>query len=339
MRILAALIAAAAACKETPRPAASPTGPAPIALPAAPPVPAVPSFFGEVHGPPENPVTPEKVQLGHMLFFDKRLSKDGSMSCAGCHHIDKAYTDGRARSPKVGGAINKRNAPTMANLGQHQHGYYWDGRAATLEAVSEAAWKGQLGADPATAAAALDRSAGYHALFVRAFKEGVTARNVPMALASFFRALHSGDSAWDRFEKGEKTAVSEEAQKGFEVFRKAECALCHVPPLYTDTDFHAVGIGADDRGRMDATKSAEDEGKFKTPSLRDVAKTGPYFHDGSATTLEEAIEVMLRGGAQGKKVDAKLKPHQLTEVEKRQLKAFLESLDGQLSIATAPALP
>src|SRR5476651_22456 len=139
--------AAAGGPTATPAPALTAEAAAALAaqLPPATPLPANPAFLAEVKAPADNPLTPEKAQLGRMLFFDKRLSKDGSMSCAECHHVDLAYTDGRAVSPKVGGALNKRNAPSMANLGLHEHGYYWDGRKSTLEAVSEAAWTGQLG--------------------------------------------------------------------------------------------------------------------------------------------------------------------------------------------------
>jgi cytochrome c peroxidase len=228
----------------------------------------------------------------------------------------------------------------------HEHGYYWDGRKATLEAVSEAAWTGQLGADMPAVVARLNANATYKALFQRAFKEDATPKNVNQALASFFRALHSGDAPYDKVEKGDKAAASPQAQKGFEVFREKGCAQCHVPPLYSDTDFHNVGIGWDapadkrDHGRMDATKDAKDDGKFKTPSLRDVAKTGPYFHDGSVATLDDAIDRMAAGPAKGATgLDEKFHAQKLSAEEKAALKAFLESLSGQLSISEPPHLP
>src|SRR5438105_8029108 len=158
MRRLAAAAAFscfASACKDAGSPQQPTQVTQPVTSPAAanvqlapaPPLPPKPAFLPEVNAPPDNPTTPEKVHLGHMLFFDKRMSKDGSMGCAECHHIDKAYTDGRATSPKVGGAMNKRNSPAVVNLGLHTS-YYWDGRKPTLESVSEAAWTKQLGADP-----------------------------------------------------------------------------------------------------------------------------------------------------------------------------------------------
>jgi len=309
-------------------------------LPPAPPLPPTPAFLPSIEDPKDNPTTPEKVQLGQMLFFEKLLSKDGTQSCESCHHPDLAWTEGRAVSPKVGGAPNKRNAPTMLNVGYHTS-FYWDGRVATLEGTCKAAWGGQLGADPPSVATGLNTNGTYRALFMRAFNSPATADNIPLALASFLRALKSGDAPYDKFEKGDKKAVSAEAKHGFEVFRKANCALCHVPPLYTDFQFHNVGVGWDlgdkrDHGRMDATKDPKDDGKFKTPTLRDIAKTAPYFHDGSAKTLDEAIDFMVGGGKKNPNLDEKLKPAKLSKKDKAALKAFLQSLSGKMTF-TGPA--
>ncbi len=309
-----------------------------IELPAAPALPKVPQGLSAVAGPAENPSTPEKVELGWKLFFDKRLSKDGSMACAQCHHIDLAYTSGNVVDPKVGGAANKRNSPTMLNLGAHSS-YYWDGRMPTLEAVSNAAWKGQLGADPATVAKALNEVPVYKALFVRAFTEPASAENVPKALAAWLRALQSGNSAWDKAQAGDAKAMSKEAQEGFKLFSAKGCVNCHVPPLFSDFDFHSAGIG-DDAGRKDATKADADVGKFKTPSLRNVALTAPYFHDGQTKTLEEAIALMAKGKGGGPHpIDGNLKPQKLSAKEAKALKAFLESLTGESTFSTEPTLP
>jgi cytochrome c peroxidase len=314
-----------------------------IQLPPAPPIPRTPPFLPSLEDPKENPTTPEKVQLGYMLFFEKLLSKDRSMSCESCHHPDLAWTEGRPVSPKVGGALNKRNAPTMLNVAYHTS-FYWDGRSPTVEAVSKAAWTGQLGADPASIVVALNTNGTYRAHFMRAFNSPATADNIPMALASFLRALKSGNAPYDKFEQGDKKAVSAEAKRGFQVFRKANCALCHVPPLYTDFQFHNVGWAWDlgdkrDHGRMDATKDPKDDGKFKTPTLRDIAKTAPYFHDGGAKTLDEAIDFMLGGGKKNPNLDEKLKRAKLSKKDKAALKAFLEALTGTATFTRAPELP
>lgn len=319
-------------------PAPAPPPPAPkIELPAAPAVPKLPAGLAEVKAPADNPTTPEKAELGWKLFFDKRLSKDGSMACAQCHEIARAYTSASALDAKVGGAVNKRNAPTMLNLGYHT-AWYWDGRMATLEACANAAWKGQLGADPATSAKALNEVPVYKAMFERAFGESATPDNVPRAFAAFFRTLNSGNSAWDRAQAGEKGAASADATAGFKLFTAKGCVNCHVPPLFTSYEYENVGIG-DDPGRKDATKADADAGKFKIPSLRNVALTAPYFHDGHAKTLEEAIALMAKGGNPNPNLSTKLKPQKLSPREAKQLKAFLESLTGESTWTTEPTLP
>lgn len=312
-------------------------------LPAAAEVPAQPAGLPDMTDSQENPTTKEKAALGYLLFFDKRLSKDDSMACAGCHFAELAFTDGRAVSPKVGGGMNTRNAPTMLNIGYHLT-FYWDGRMPTLEKVSGAAWKGQLGAeDKAAVVAKLNKVPKYRAHFQRAFKSDATPDNVEMALASFLRTLKSGNSAWDKFESGDEKAVSKEVQKGFELFKKVGCTLCHVPPLYTDAQYHNVGIGMDkpeaerDQGQKVATKDDKDLGKFKTPPLRDVAATAPYFHDGSVATLDEAIDLMAAGGKKTPNLDVNLKPQKLKPADKKAIKAFLESLTGDHTYTAAPA--
>lgn len=297
----------------------------------------MPAGLPELPAPADNPTTAEKAELGWKLFFDKRVSKDGSMACVQCHEIARAYTSATALDPKVGGAVNKRNTPSVLNLGFHTT-WYWDGRMATLEAVSNAAWKGQLGADPAASAKALNEVPVYKAMFERAFGEPATADNVPKAFAAFFRTLNSGNSAWDRAQAGDQKAMSAEATEGFKVFGAKGCTTCHVPPLFTHYDFENIGIG-DDPGRKDATKADADAGKFKTPSLRNVALTAPYFHDGHAKTLEEAIALMAKGGNKNPNLSTKLKPQKVSAKEAKALKAFLESLTGESTYTTEPTLP
>lgn len=352
-RLSFAAVVLTLSCKtaETPKPAPPPPAPVPVAetpkpapppepvveLPPVKPLPALPVGMAEPKSPDDNAVTAEKAELGWFLFFEPRLSKDGSMACAQCHHTDKAYTSGNALDAKVGGAMNKRNAPTMVGLGFHTS-WYWDGRMATLEAVSNAAWKGQLGADPATVAKALNDVPVYKAMFKRAFGEPATADNVPKALATFFRTLNTGNSAFDKEAAGDKAALSKDAKAGKELFSKAGCVACHVPPFFSDFAFHGIGLG-DDAGRMDATKDEKDKGKFKTPTLRNVALTAPYFHDGSAKTLEEAITLMANGGNKVATPDPQLKPVKWNAKQVAQVKAFLEALSGELTYPSAPKLP
>ncbi len=346
------LLALVASCKSAPAPAPEPEPAKPAPAPAPPPAPviALPEVkpppppvapLAVVEAPAENPSSPEAVDLGHRLFFDKNLSKDGSMNCTACHIPSLGWATPNTVDIKVGGAANKRNTPTVLNLAYHPT-FYWDGRMPTLEAVVNAAWKGQLGAEPAAVATALNSVPETKAMFQRAYKQDATADNIPKALASFLRALTNADSAFDKFIAGDTKAMSAEAQKGWEVFKKSGCMNCHVQPLFTDLDFHNAGIGSNkpeaerDHGRKDATKEDRDEGKFKTPSLRNVAQTGPYFHDGSTKTLAEAVEVMANGGVKNPLLDANLKKVKLTSKEKAQVIAFLESLSGTSSFVGEP---
>ena len=318
-----------------------------VTLPPAPEVPLAPAHLSDVEDSKDNPTTAEKVALGHQLFWDPRLSKDGSMACAACHVPEKNWATSNPVDNKVGGAANKRHTPVVVNLAYHSS-FYWDGRMPTLEAVCNAAWKGQLGADPAEVAARLDANDTYHALFQRAFNEGATPDNIPKAFAAFLRVLKAGNATFDKAEAGDKKAMSADATKGWEVFKKAGCIACHIPPLFTDFDFHDVAVGFDkpegqrDLGRKDATKADDDAGKFKTPTLRSISKSAPYFHDGSAKTLDEAIDFMTEGFAKAKdpKLDPRLKVQKLSKKDKAALKAFLEALDSETTFGSArPELP
>jgi cytochrome c peroxidase len=327
---------------------AEPAQPPPpkVELPPAPQIPLTPPPLSEPEDSKDNPTTAEKVALGHQLFFDPRLSKDDSKACVNCHLPDRGWTSGNATDAKVGGAMNKRNAQTVLNLAYHS-AFYWDGRKPTLEAVSAAAWTGQLGADPAAIAAKLNANDVYNAEFHRAFKEEATSDNIPKALAAFLRALKNANSPWDKYEAGDKKAVSADAVKGFELFKKSGCINCHVPPHYTDFDFHNVGVDSTkpeadrDPGRKDATKAEADFGKFKTPTLRNVMVTAPYFHDGSGKNLDDAIEWMGGGFAKGKPkgIDEKLKAAKLSKKDVGMIKAFLETLNGESTFTTKPELP
>jgi cytochrome c peroxidase len=308
-----------------------------VALPPPMALPPTPAGLREVNAPDDNPITPEKVELGWKLFFDMRLSKDGTMACVECHRIERAYASANILDGTVAGATNQRNSPAVTNVG-YQTSFFWDGKWATVEAVCEATWKGQLDADPATVADRLNEVPVYRAMFERAFGEAATPENVPLALAAWLRALKNGNSPWDRFKAGDASALSKEAQDGMKVFEVKGCGACHVPPLFTDDDFHNAGIG-DDPGRRAVTRSASDSGKFRTPSLRNVALTAPYFHDGHVTTLEDAIALMAKGGNPNPRLDANLRPRKLTPREASALKAFLESLTGESTFVTEPKLP
>jgi len=294
----------------------------------------------------DNALSREKVELGKQLFFDSRLSGSGTMACASCHLPELAFTDGKALSTKDDGSVNTRHAPTMYGVGYLDR-LYWDGRAKTLEANVLAAWKAQMAAKPAEAAAKLAAVPEYAAAFAAAMGAPPSEGTIVNALASFLRTLRSGDSAFDRWDggKGDANALSPAAKAGYELFTgKGGCFVCHTPPLFTDRLFHNVGIGmkaaTPDIGA--AAKVAFDDpaktGAFKTPTLRDVAKTAPYFHDGSVATLREAVVLMANGGIDNKHRDPLMMDRGLSAEEIDQLVAFLQTLTGNVPW-TPPAVP
>jgi cytochrome c peroxidase len=299
--------------------------------------------------PADNPMTEEKVALGRQLFFDARLSGDGSRSCYSCHVCEKGLTDGL---PKALGAYDKtlrRSSPTLWNIGYHKE-FYWDGRSDSLEKQAMAAWKGgNMGAEgkEAEIVAKLNALPGYKEQFQKVFNSDATAENIMKAIAAYERTIMSGngDTPFDRWQAGDESAVGEDVKRGYEVFKQAKCDQCHAGVLFTDQQYHNVGIGMDapedkiDKGRFDKTKNEADTGAFKTPTLRDIAKSAPYFHDGSVATLEEAVDIMVAGGKPNKYLDTKnLKKANLTKEQKADLIAFLKSLSVDCKLSE-PRLP
>jgi cytochrome c peroxidase len=300
------------------------------------------SRIPEVPSPAANPSTPEKVALGKQLFFDRRLSGPGNFSCETCHVREKGWTDGLPLSPRADGSPNTRHSPTLYNVA-YLTTWYWDGRAPTLEAQVLAAWRVQMTADPAVVASRLAAVPAYREQFQLVFGGPPTPENIPMALAAYVRTLRSGESPWDRYEAGDRRAVSADAVAGYQLFiGKARCVACHYPPLYTDSLFHNTGLEhgkpRPDPGRFNVTKEPRDTGAFKTPTLRSVAISGPYFHDGSAATLEDAVRYMASGGKPDPSKDPLLVPADLTDAEIAQLMAFLRALTSGEPLVK-PALP
>ena len=295
-----------------------------------------------VVSPADNASTPEKVALGAKLWIDPRLSGSGKTACTGCHVRDKGWTDGEVLSRRDNGDMNTRHSPTMYNVG-YSPLYYWDGRAPTLEAQVLAAWRVQISADPAKATAIIAGVPGYVSEFQKAYGGPPTQDAIVKALAAYLRAKVSGPSPWDRYEMGDKNAVSADARGGFEIFMgKGRCAVCHTPPLYSDFNFHNIGLEAGkpkpDLGRGVVSKKPEDNSAFKTPTLRSVAISGPYFHDGSRKTVEEAVRYMAGGGGNDPAKSSILIDTKLTDAEIRQVVAFLTALTSDEPYK-APTLP
>lgn len=289
-----------------------------------------PSLLPPVPHPFDNPYTPAKAALGKQLFVDTRLSGSGKMACQSCHYRELGWTDAKVLSRKDDGNLNTRHTPSLYNVG-HQAAWYWDGRATTLEGQVTAAWRAQIGADPAKVAALLNGVPGYRSQFQAVFGGEATPQNIAQALATYFRTVVSDDSPWDRHERGDPRAVSRDAIEGQALFAgKGRCVACHAPPYYGNSTFFNIGLehGKDkpDPGRFNVTKVPSDTGAFKTPSLRSVALGAPYFHDGSAATLKEAVRYMAGGGKADPNKTPVLQPTGLSEAELDKIVAFLESL-------------
>jgi cytochrome c peroxidase len=281
--------------------------------------------------PPNNPITKGKIALGEQLFFDRRLSKTKKMNCETCHVPEKGWTDGLALSPRFDGSMNTRHSPTLYETAYFPD-LYWDGRAKGLETQILAAWKSQMGGDPDAMATELNAVPPYKAAFEREFGGPATGPRIVDALATFVRTIHAGDTPWDRMKQDAASLKQSAVGRGFIVFSEvAHCTNCHLPPLFSDTLFHNVGVGYDKetpdpgRGKV-VTQDPKMMGAFKTPTLRGVALSGPYFHDGQAKTLEEAVDFMLKGGIKNPNLDEKLQVYAVTPQQRRDLLAFLRSL-------------
>jgi cytochrome c peroxidase len=302
---------------------------------------ALPSF---VPAPNGNPTTPARVELGKQLFFDVRLSGDNKMSCATCHLPNKAFGDGLARSQGNDGRPLARNTPTLLNVGFHST-FFWDGRAASLEdqALGPIQSPEEMNQDLDGLVKELAGLPSYTRLFEEAFGRRINKQDLAKALAAFERTLVTRDSPFDRYLAGEQTALSPRAKQGLELFKgEAGCIRCHHGPLLSDGKYYRLGVGGKDRGRGDVTKQPEDLYKFRTPSLRDVAATGPYMHDGSLISLFDVVQFYYRGvpsrGPDGLDLDIEPLLGQ-SYAEIGAIVEFLKSLSGEPPKITPPGIP
>ncbi len=286
--------------------------------------------------PADNPLTPQSIALGRDLFRDRRLSRDGTVSCAGCHDPARAFSGRRQVARGVGGAVGTRNTPTIVNRAWGRS-FFWDGRASTLEEqVRQPILNpAELGSTP-EAIEALARSHRYQGRFRAAFGTDPMFDDVVRVLAGYVRTIVAGDTPYDRYLTGDVRALSDAARRGLGLFSgRARCATCHSGSLLTDESFHNTGVAwrggvlADD-GRASVTRQPEDQGAFKTPTLRDVAQTAPYMHDGSLATLGDVVDFYDRGGHSNPGLDPGIRPLRLTSAEKRDLEAFLRSVTGRV---------
>lgn len=325
--------------------------------------------FRSVPIPKNNPQTPEKIELGKKLFFDRRLSGDGTMSCATCHMPEQGFTDGQDISLSYPTTKNWRNSPTLINVAFYKNLFY-DGRVKTLE--DQALF-------PMMSAFEMNQNLDFVEEEIRAVPEYVEAfkkvfggepnrERIAMAIASFERTLISLKAPYDRFLRGEKSALSDDARKGYEIFKgKGKCAECHYGANLSDDKFYALNVPEnpvllneprvtatmrfvakvyhyrdyrnlkEDPGRYLITKDKKDWKAFRTPGMREIAKTGPYMHNGVFNSLDEVIDFFNAGGGKGNKY---LKFLGLNDDEKRALKVFLvDALSGEELKITYPDVP
>ncbi len=318
----------------------------PLAIAALEPLPAHPPV------PKDNPMTPAKIELGKQLFFDPRLSVDGTVSCNSCHNVMSSGTDNRAVSVGVNGQKGGRSAPTVWNAA-YLSAQFWDGRAATLEDQAKGPILNSIEMgmpSQETVVKRLQAIPGYRDAFAEAFGAGntITYDNVAKAIATYERTLVTPDSAFDRYMRGDKAALSEAAQRGMTLVEQVGCTSCHNGPVFAGPGTLAMGQGFYqkfptfagskydvayglllDEGRAATTKKLEDKHLWRVPTWRNVALTAPYFHNGSVKTLNEAVRVMAKT-----QLNKELNDTQVADIV-----AFLNSLTGVFPEQTMPKLP
>lgn len=314
------------------------------------------------------PPPAERVELGRMLFFDRRLSGDGTISCAVCHDPEQAYADGRPLSGAYPTNKHWRNTQSLINVA-YLNRFLWDGRSYTLEQQAEgpihSSFEMNLQLDYLVEK--LRETPDYPELFRQAYGSEINRAVITTALADFQRTLIVRDTPFDRYLEGDAQALSEEARQGMALFYgKAACQRCHSGPLLSDQKFHNLGVtetpellndpqrrvtrhffqvqmglerGERDPGRYAVTRNPAERGAFRTPPLRQVAQTAPYMHNGSLATLEEVIAFYVRGGGTDPDKSPLMQPLALSAEEQAALLAFLHSLSGTVPVARPPQLP
>lgn len=341
---VAPLLLVSCATEKPVDPPAKPIGSA-VVLPASLGLPPVPV-------PADNPPTAETIALGRRLYYDTKLSRDNTVSCASCHSPVLGFADGKKVSAGVQSKTGTRNAPTVWNAA-YASLQFWDGRAATLEeqAAGPIANPVEMDLPHEQLVGRLNGDAVYGDMFTKAFGPGrITMDKVQKAIASFERTVVSGNSAFDRYQYGgDKRAMSASAIRGLGIFQDAKrgnCAVCHTIEekyaLFSDGKFHNIGTGMDetgelrDKGRYEVTKVDADRGAFRTPTLRNISKTAPYMHDGSQKTLRDVVDFYVGGGSANPHLDKEIRELKLSQQDRADLVAFMEALDCEMPANVGP---
>lgn len=299
----------------------------PLSVSANEPLPALPNI------PANNTMTPAKIELGKMLFFDPRLSSSGVVSCATCHNPSFAFTDRVPRALGHNHQVGPRNTPTVLNSA-FLSSQFWDGRAKTLEeqALGPIQASVEMNESLENVVKKLKAIPRYNSLFKEAFadKEPVTSANIAKAIAAFERTLVTANSPFDRFLMGDEDAISPAAKKGWGLFQKKGCNSCHSGPNFTNSGFFRIQVpGSTDLGRFEVTKNEDDKYKFRVQTLRNIALTYPYFNNGSVWKLTDAVKIMSREMLRSESGDE----------EAAEIAAFLETLTGEMPSFQYPVLP
>jgi cytochrome c peroxidase len=296
----------------------------------------VPAGLLPIQWPKDNPYSKAKWELGRTLYYDNRISADSSVSCSSCHSPQFGFTDGQAVSAGIKHQLGGRSAPTVINRAYSML-QFWDGRALTLEeqAGGPMANPIEMGHTHEGVCQRLAGIPGYRRMFAASFgTEEITIDRVTKAIATFERTVLSGNSPYDKYKAGDKKALNAAQVHGMDLFfNKAKCDTCHEGINFTVNAYHNIGIGTDkpepDPGRFAVTKNPQDWAAFKTPTLREVAHTAPYMHDGRFKTLEEVVDFYDKGGLPNKNLDEAMKPLRLTDQDKKDLVEFLKALSGE----------
>jgi cytochrome c peroxidase len=326
-----------------------------------------------VYVPAANPITKAKLELGKQLYFDPRVSKDGTVSCATCHNPEKGWTDQAPFSAGIDGQTGSRSAPTVLNT-VYGKSMFWDGRAPSLEGQAQGPIQNPIEMGTQSYKEIVTRLRaipGYQEQFKKVFGTDVTLDGMAKAIATFERTALSGNSAFDKYNTdGDFKALDESAKRGMVLFglrlgdddpdketiekavtlKKANCTSCHIGFNFTDEQFHNLGVGFDasknefaDLGRWAISpigaKFNSELGSFKTPTIRDAVNTAPYMHDGSEKTLEDVVEYYDRGGNANPHLDKDMKKLNLTPEEKKDVVAFMKALTGAPLKVELPTLP
>jgi cytochrome c peroxidase len=310
----------------------------------------VPLGLDAMRIPKDNPLTAEKIELGKQLYFDTRLSRNDTVSCASCHDPEKGWSNGEPVATGIGGQKGGRSAPTIINSG-YSYFQFWDGRAKHVEGQALGPIQNPIEMDLTLEELTekLNQIEGYREQFQQVFGTDVTSEGIAKAIGAFERTILSGDAPFDRYQAGDKQALSQAAQRGRELFfNKAHCSACHSGPNFSDGGFHSIGHGYDsekqkfrDIGRHAISELGGDSGSFKTPTLREIARTAPYMHDGEFKTLREVVEYYNQGGNPNEYLDEEIFPLKLSEQEIDDLVTFLkEGLSSEsYPLVKPPKLP